>query len=54
VGMVLLKNYLSPLVKEWLGSHWGKLVFSVIYTTYYIALIPLILKLVAKRREQAA
>lgn len=54
VGMVLLKSYLSPLMKDWLGSHWGKLVFSIIYTGYYIALFPLVLKLIGKMRPQAA
>ena len=53
VLMVLLKQYLSPVMREWLGSHWGKLVFSVIYTGYYIALFPLVLKLVGKRRAEA-
>ena len=28
-----------------LGSHWGKLVFSVLYAFYFIALVPLVLKL---------
>jgi membrane-associated phospholipid phosphatase len=54
VGMVLLKSYLSPLMNEWLGSHWGKLVFSIIYTGYYIALFPLVLKLIGKRKPQTA
>lgn len=49
IPMVLLHNYVSPLMISWLGSHWGKLVFSVIYTFYYIALFPLVLKLVGKR-----
>ena len=53
VLMVLLKQYLSPLMKEWFGSHWGKLLFSVIYTFYYIALFPLVLKLVGKSEEKA-
>ena len=48
VGMVLIKQYLSPMMTDWLGSHWGKLVFSVLYTFYYIALFPLILKLCGK------
>ena len=52
VLMVLLKQYLSPLMKEWLGSHWGKLVFSVIYAGYAIALFPLVLKLVGKAEGQ--
>jgi hypothetical protein len=32
------------------GSHWGKLFFSVIYTFYYIALFPIVLKLYDKRK----
>ena len=54
VLMALLKQYVSPIMRDWLGSHWGKLVFSVIYTGYYIALFPLVLKLVGKAREQQA
>ncbi|MDO4803908.1 MAG: phosphatase PAP2 family protein [Lachnospiraceae bacterium] len=45
VGLWLLKTYLNPVIVGALGSHWGKLLFSVIYTFYYIALFPLILKL---------
>ena len=52
VGMVLLKQYLNPVIVGWLGSHWGKLLFSVIYVCYAIALFPMILKLVGKAREQ--
>lgn len=48
VGMVLLKQYLSPVMIGWLGSHWGKLIFSILYAFYYIALFPLILKLCGK------
>ena len=54
VLMVLLKQYVSPLMKEWLGGHWGKLVFSIIYTAYYIALFPLVLKLIGKLRADEA
>lgn len=54
VLMVMLKQYLSPLMKQWLGAHWGKLTFSAIYTGYYIALIPLVLKLVGKLQGQKA
>ncbi|MBR1708639.1 MAG: phosphatase PAP2 family protein [Clostridia bacterium] len=45
IPMVLLKTYLRPVMTAWLGSHWGKLAFSVIYAFYYIALFPLVLKL---------
>ena len=50
VLMILLKKYVSPLIVSWLGSHWGKLLFSVLYTGYYIALFPLVLKLLGKTR----
>ena len=45
-GMILLKQQLRPVITGWLGSHWGKLVFSVIHVVYYIALVPLVLRLV--------
>ncbi len=48
IPMVLLKTYLSPVITGWLGSHWGKLVFSIIYAFYFIALFPLVLKLCQK------
>ena len=53
IPVVLLKMYLSPLMTAWLGSHWGKLLFSVIYTFFYIALFPLVLKLIGKKQEKA-
>ena len=49
VIMVLLKRTVSPMMIRWLGSHWGKLAFSIIYAFYYIALFPLILKMIGKR-----
>lgn len=49
IPMVLLKRYFSPVMKSLLGAHWGKLSFSVLYTFYYIALFPLVLKLAAGR-----
>ena len=45
IPLILLKNYFSPFMKELLGGHWGKLVFSVIYAFYYIALFPLVIKI---------
>ena len=45
IVMTLLKSQLNPVIVRWLGSHWGKLVFSIIYVFYYIALFPLVLKL---------
>ena len=49
IPMILLKSYLSPFMTSWLGSHWGKLFFSVIYTCYYIALFPFVLTWIEKR-----
>ena len=48
VPMWLLKSYLSPVITGWLGSHWGKLVFSILYAFYYVALFPAVLKLCEK------
>ncbi len=48
VPMWLLKDFFSPFLKSTLGGNWGKLSFSIIYTFYYIALIPLVLKLLDK------
>ena len=50
IPMVLLKDYFSPVMKDWFGPHWGKLFFSVIYTFYYIALFPLVIKLCSRSR----
>ena len=55
IPMVLMKKYFQPVLTGWLGSHWGKLLFSVLYTSYYIALFPLVLKWVGnmeKKQEQ--
>ena len=48
IPMWLLKTYLNPVIVGWLGSHWGKLVFSIVYVFYYIALIPLVIKIVGR------
>lgn len=48
----LLKAYVSPMIVAWLGSHWGKLLFSVIYTSYFIAIFPLVLKMIGKAEEK--
>ena len=40
---------LSPVITGWLGSHWGKLVFSVIHAFWYIAFFPLLLKLFGEK-----
>lgn len=50
-GMVLLKKQVNPVLVAAFGSHWGKLFFSMIYTFYYIALIPLVLKLIGSPSE---
>ena len=50
IPMVLMKRYLSPVITGWLGSHWGKLLFSILYAFYYIALFPLVLRF-CKRKE---
>ena len=49
VLMVLLKKFFSPVMVHTFGSHWGKLFFSIIYTFYYIALFPIVLKIYDKR-----
>ena len=45
IPMVLLQNYFSPFMIQRFGSHWGKLYFSILYTAYYIALFPFVLKM---------
>ena len=52
IPIVLLKQYFSPVMKGWLGPHWGKLTFSIIYACYYIALFPLVLKLIGRWQEK--
>ena len=44
IPMVLMKDLFRPVLTNAFGSHWGKLLFSVIYAFYYIAFIPFILK----------
>ena len=53
IPMILIKQYLDPLMIAWLASHWGKLFFSIIYTFYYIALFPLVLKIIGKKEAAA-
>ena len=50
IPMVLMKDFLRPALTGSLGSHWGKLLFSVIHAFYYIALFPLLLKLCGKSK----
>jgi len=51
VVMVMLKDFLRPVLTGWLGANWGKLAFSVIHAVYYIALFPLILKLAGRKLQ---
>ena len=53
IPMVILTKYFSPFMKNVFGPHWGKLFFSILYTCYYIALFPLILKLIGKSEDKA-
>ena len=52
VSVRLLKLYLSPVIVDALGSHWGKLTFSIIYTFYFIAFFPLLLNLYHKMTDK--
>ena len=45
VPLVLLKQFVRRPITGMLGTHWGNLVFSILYAFYYIALFPLVLKL---------
>ena len=54
IPLMLMRAWLRPVLTDWLGSHWGKLVYSVVHAFYYIALFPLVLKLVGKARGQQA
>jgi len=53
IPMVLLKEFFRPVLVDAFGSHWGKLLFSVIYTFYYIALFPFIIEQYRKRTAKA-
>ena len=48
VPVVLLKSLVRPVLTGALGNHWGKLLFSVIHVFWFIALFPLILKLLGR------
>ncbi len=54
LAVVFLKDYLRPVLTGAFGSHWGKLLFSVIHVFFYIALFPLILKLIGKLKPDLA
>ena len=48
VPMALMRQFLRTPINQLLGSHWGKLTYSVIHCFYYIALFPLLLKACAR------
>ena len=48
VPVVMMKRLVRPVLTGALGNHWGKLVFSVIHVFWFIALFPLILKLLGR------
>jgi len=52
--MVMLKSLIRPVITEALGSHWGKLVFSVVHAVYYIALFPLAVKVCGRWMNRRA
>ena len=52
VPMILLKTYLRPVLTSVFGSNWGKLLFSVVYAFYYLALFPWVLKLIGGKIAQ--
>ena len=52
IPLGLLKEYVRPIMTAYLGSHWGKLAFSMVHAFYYIALFPLLLKLIGCREEK--
>ena len=54
VPLVLMKEYLRPVLTGALGNHWGKLLFSVIHAFYYIALFPLVIRLCGGRETAPA
>ncbi|MCR4891337.1 MAG: phosphatase PAP2 family protein [Lachnospiraceae bacterium] len=51
--LIPMKEYFRPVLVGAFGSHWGKLFFSIIYAFYYIALIPMILKILGRREQKA-
>jgi len=50
IAAVLMKKFVNPMIVSWLGSHWGKLLFSILYTSWYIALFPLVLKFTCRTK----
>ena len=53
IPLVLMKQYLRPVLTNAFGSHWGKLLFSVVHDFYYIALFPIVLKLCNREKSEA-
>jgi len=53
IPMIYLKSWFRPVLVAAFGSHWGKLLFSVLYAFYAIALFPLILKLIGRQEKKA-
>ena len=50
--MAAMAQFLEPMMKDYMGPHWGKLLFSVVFAFYYIAFFPLIIKLCGAIRER--
>ena len=48
IPMVLMKTYFRPVMRGWLGDQWGSMAYNVLFTFYYIALFPLVLKITGK------
>ncbi len=48
VLMALMKEYLRPELVALFGNHWGRLIFSVIHSFYYIALFPILFRFIRK------
>ncbi len=54
IGLVLLamlKTYLRPVMIDCIGPHWGRLLFSVLHAFYYIALFPLVFRLISRKER---
>lgn len=51
VIVVLLKQFLNPVMISCFGSHWGKLFFNLIYTFFIVALFPIVLKWIGEKER---
>ena len=49
IPMFLLHRKFQPFMIDAFGAHWGRLFFFVIYTFYFIAFVPLLLKLINRK-----